>query len=195
MSRAKEPSHARFMRDVVRHEMKVVVDHELHRHLRFRRPGDYAYHFEIVTWPGYLCIAGDMGCYVFSRVPDMLRFFRSLQGTDQINPDYWEQKLQAEARERVKAYDGAVMRRWLEKEIEGWPERARAEAREDVLRHADNKIDVWRALDDFRFEDGETVYEFVDWYEADFDSYTYHYIWCCYAIVWAIAQYDKLPGG
>ena len=27
--------------------------------------------FDIVTWPGYLCYSGDMGCFVFTRLPDM----------------------------------------------------------------------------------------------------------------------------
>jgi hypothetical protein len=35
------------------------------------------------------------------------------------------------------------------------------------------------------------AFEFSDFWEHDLTEYTYHYIWCCYAIAWGIAEYDK----
>jgi hypothetical protein len=32
--------------------------------------------------------------------------------------------------------------------------------------------------------------ELTDLWEYDFKSYTFHYIWCLYAIVWGIRTYD-----
>lgn len=87
-----QPSHESFMRDVATHEMTVFRDDGLYRHIRFRRPNTMRTHFDLITYPGYLCYSGDMGTYVFSRLDDMFEFFR----TDRdINPGYWSEKLQA----------------------------------------------------------------------------------------------------
>lgn len=65
-----------FTRDIAKHEIEVIRDDGVDRHLRFRRPGTMSMHFDILTWPGYLCYTGDMGSYVFRRTEDMLEFFR-----------------------------------------------------------------------------------------------------------------------
>jgi hypothetical protein len=31
---------------------------------------------------------------------------------------------------------------------------------------------------------------FTDFFEHSLEDYTFHYIWCCYALVWGIRQYD-----
>jgi hypothetical protein len=38
---------------------------------------------------------------------------------------------------------------------------------------------------------GET-FQFHDTWEWDCHEYTYHFLWCCYALVWAVRQYDAL---
>lgn len=83
----------RFLRNVKDHKLTVLLDNGIHRHLHFSNPEQFAYYFHLTTWPGYLCISGDMGCYVFCRVEDMFTFFRSDKGN--INPHYWSEKLQA----------------------------------------------------------------------------------------------------
>lgn len=86
----------RFAADTREHELHVLHDDGLYRHLRCKRPDDYFYGFDIVTWPGYLAYVGDMGDYLFSRVRDMFEFFAS--GTSlyehRINPSYWAEKIQ-----------------------------------------------------------------------------------------------------
>jgi len=55
-------------------------------------------HFDLITWPGYLCYTGDMGTYVFRRLEDMFEFFRTDRRDDSslnINRHYWSEKLQA----------------------------------------------------------------------------------------------------
>ncbi len=89
---------ARFRVDTAQHQMEVLLDNGLHRHLKFSNAGSSVYRFDIVTWPGYLTISGDMGTSVFRRMPDMLEFFRNDQRKDaapdvlRINPGYWAEK-------------------------------------------------------------------------------------------------------
>ncbi|MDR7193380.1 hypothetical protein [Luteimonas terrae] len=92
----------RFRKGTAEHQMEIVLDSGTHRHLRFSKPGTSCYSFNIVTWPGYLAISGDMGASVFSRLPDMLEFFRADQKWQADNPDrlyintgYWAEKLVA----------------------------------------------------------------------------------------------------
>lgn len=56
----------KFAKDVEAHEVQVLMDSGVYRHLRVRRSGTYCMGFDIVTYPGYLCYSGDMGTYVFS---------------------------------------------------------------------------------------------------------------------------------
>lgn len=81
----------RFLDDVAKHEMTVLADQGNVRHLSFRAPGTVIQHFNLTTWPNHLCVSGDMGTYVFSRLEDMFDFFRE----NKINPGYWHEKLKA----------------------------------------------------------------------------------------------------
>lgn len=88
----------RFLADTASHELRVVLDDGVHRHLQFRRPGTYCYGFDIVTWPGYLAISGDMGTAVFNRLHDMFEFFRAKPAEHEkagglfVNDGYWAEK-------------------------------------------------------------------------------------------------------
>lgn len=88
----------RFRKDTAEHQLQVIKNDGLHRHLRFRKPGTSCYGFDIVTWPGFLAITGDMGAAMFTRLHDMLEFFRSDQRTGdapdalRINSGYWAEK-------------------------------------------------------------------------------------------------------
>lgn len=79
-------AHERFAADTSEHRMRILHDDGLYRHLRFSAPGTYIYGFDLITWPGFLAIAGDMGERVFSRISDMFGFFES--DTGRINPGY-----------------------------------------------------------------------------------------------------------
>ncbi|MBP2482925.1 hypothetical protein J3A72_003217 [Stenotrophomonas sp. PvP093] len=88
----------RFLADTASHELRIVVNDGVHRHLQFRRPGTYCYGFDIVTWPGHLAISGDMGTAVFSRLHDMFEFFRAKPAEHEkagglfVNDGYWAEK-------------------------------------------------------------------------------------------------------
>ncbi|MEV0993458.1 hypothetical protein [Nonomuraea sp. NPDC050202] len=92
----------RFARETRLHKLTVLHDDGLYRHLRcMGRRG--LYWFDVVTWPGSLAIRGDLNAaYVFSRTTDMFEFFRARR-SDEINPDYWAEKL-PEGRRSVQTY-------------------------------------------------------------------------------------------
>lgn len=99
-------SAARFARDTSAHEMVVLHDDGLYRHLIFREPTQGFYWFELITTPNQLVFSGDGNSYVFRRTADMLQFFRSgiwRDGTHNINPGYWSEKLTS-GREAATSY-------------------------------------------------------------------------------------------
>lgn len=71
------------------HVLTVLADgDEVGRQIRCRKPGTRIYGWDIVTWPGYLTITGDLGHFVFRSRDDMLvDFFNG-----PINPPYWLEK-------------------------------------------------------------------------------------------------------
>lgn len=187
--------HACFTEDTSNHVLTVLRDDGLYRHLTCGKPGTIVYRFDIITWPGYLAYVGDMGDYVFRRIPDMFSFF----GSDGINPDYWSEKVVAECRDRVREFS---VERYRER-VEEWRDDL-AEGMEDGDDLADffvavdedllgvtdgmSESEAYERLRDF-YHEGVTVYDPSDWYLRGF---TWRYIWACYAITWAIGRYrDK----
>jgi hypothetical protein len=188
--------------------MAILRDDGVNRHLRFRQPNTNIFMFEIVTWPGYLCYSGDMGCYVFSRIDDMFQFFRADRqhmpltdgNTLAINPGYWGEKLQAQSmfgdgfkkfsadrlREVVKSsYDDHIADADLSDgdKADLWQEIER-----QVLANADNgEYAVREAMQDFDHHG----FTFSDSWEYRLTDYTWNFIWCCYALAWAIGKYDE----
>lgn len=187
-------TEASFLKDVANHQMTVIRDDGVHRHLKFRRPGTYCMGFDLVTWPGYLCYSGDMGCFVFQRLEDMFEFFRSRPPGKtglHINLSYWGEKVQAESR-----YGGfekfsedlfrSAVTEYLD-DAEASPE-LRQEVEEEVMsRICDGEHAACQAVYDFEHEG----FRFQDFFERNFQEYTYHFVWCCYALAWGIQQYDQ----
>ena len=147
----------RFLGDVAQHEMTIIRDDGLYRHIRFKRPGSSAYWFDILTWPSRLCISGDMGDYVFSRLPDMFEFFRrepNEKGAIPINPDYWGEKLVAiSGRGRLPAsifrWDHKQFKKCVSSDVESYIEHRLTDPDSpyaDLLKAA--KRDLWEAVRD-----------------------------------------------
>ena len=202
----------RFERDVAKHEMTIVRDDGVDRHIKFRAAdGDSCYWFEILTWPGALCIRGDCGTYVFSRLPDMFQFFRTGRGNDpeklRINEGYWCEKLQA------VSCDGYGDGKAKEFSAESFAARVREEFDSYFeARHVseERRASVWSEVQDSvldctcdgdnssaflklsEFHDDEFPNIFDDCYEwyASCNEYTFSFIWNLYAIAWAIRKYD-----
>jgi hypothetical protein len=187
---------ARFLQDVERHEMTIVRDDGVHRHLRFKRPQSSCYFFDLITYPGSLVIDGDCGTYVFRRLPDMFEFFRADKTDRDINPGYWAEKVTAADRDGIKRFEfdtfKSDVRDYLDQYAEGREdaERCARIRREclDELHHVEpDEAGAIAFIRDFSFEG----FCFQDW-ERTSREFSFRFIWNCYAVQWAIARYDAL---
>jgi hypothetical protein len=184
-----------FLEDVKDHKLTIIKDDGLYRHIRLKNPEDCNQYFEIITWPGHLAYTGDMGDYLFSRSEDMFCFFRSEKGDLEINTGYWAEKVKAESifgngirefsveefRERIEEY----VRDYLELE-EGFPI---PEYMEEEIYSLMKAEDEWECVQAMRYFNSDKI-SFDDFWENSCQRKTLHFVWCCYAIVWGIAQYD-----
>lgn len=195
------------------HEMTVLRDDGVYRHIRFAKPGTHIWQFDLVTWPGHIVITGDLEDFHFSRVPDMFEFFRSPSG--RISPQYWAEKLRGPVRskqysplrakqlifeyfwERRGEFAGqsAALWRAIREQLLAW----------DVLPHEDA---VRAALRDFEFVAAHRVepardfvpqripkrwgevFTFTDTREWDLGDWDFHFLVSLHAIVWGINRYD-----
>lgn len=187
----------KFLKEVQHHKMEVRNDNGLYRHLVFRAQKDsWNLWFEVVTWPGCLAINGDMGSWTFARINDMFEFFRSKELC--INPSYWSEKILSESRFGGPSRQFTIdeYRRDVHHALEGLGLLGLEKDQLDEIKKAMeeevfNQEDEWsarRALADFKHED----FEFTDSWEIDGHEWSYHLLWCLYAIVWAISQYDAV---
>jgi hypothetical protein len=187
------PTPESFAKDVANHALTIVRDEGVHRHLILRKPGSWTYGFELITWPGGLLYVGDMGCYVFRRIDDMFVFFRDPKG--RINPGYWAEKLEAADKcDGFKEFSEhrfreAVVQRFRDFLQDRWPvddvAELKADIRDQLFGFGDDERESFNAAYEFdshgmRFDPGD----------MSCDVYTYRFIWCCRALVWAIQQYD-----
>jgi hypothetical protein len=189
-----------FTRDIATHQMHVIRDDGVHRHIRFKRPDTMCMHFDLITWPGYLCYTGDMGTYVFQRLNDMFTFFRrgENRGHYRIDLRYWAEKLEASDRgDGVREWTAekfkAEVRDRFEQDTsdeEEWPAERKAELWSEIEEQVcaaadDSEHHAWVALWELE-HDG---FRFQDW-ERDCKVWTHRFLWCCHALEWAIATYD-----
>jgi hypothetical protein len=209
-----QTTEAQFLKDVGDHVMTVIRDDGKHRHIRFKDPSTMCMHFDLITWPGYLCYTGDMGTYVFSRLDDMFEFFRTdreyakRRGVQlAINPSYWGEKLQATDRNdgyrrfSEDKFDAAISRHFVDwirdhrDDTSKEDRRALWEAIESEVLGADGDSGGYRkqcAANDFYHEVNRAVgnFHFSDFWETDVEEYSGRFMWCCYALAWGIQQYD-----
>ena len=191
-----KPTEESFLKEVSKHQMHVLEDDGVYRHLRFRQPGTFCMSFDIVTYPDHLVYSGDMGCYVFSRLRDMFDFFRVRPSGDEpgrlhINLGYWAEKLEATDKpDGHHEYSADLFRQHVNEvldDIEADQE-LRDEVEEYVLAYADDgEVRARDALDQFE-HNGKRI--FTDTWEWHLQEYTYRFTWCCYALAWSIQQYD-----
>lgn len=192
----------RFPRDTAKHELTILYDDGLYRHLKFQEPGTSAYWFELITVPGSLTFGGDGTAFTFRRLQDMFQFFRSSAGWNKprrVNAHYWAEKVVSQhapgygclqgyseelfseqVAEELKEAEGehpGVTAAW-ERETEGfWP---------DWDIHSEESArEALRGFSHGKFTFGETW----EWNLRDWDWW---YLWACHAIVWGISQYDAL---
>ena len=212
-------THHDFLRNVARHELQVLHDDGVYRHLLGKEPGTGNRHFNIVTFPGYLCYTGDMGAYTFCRAHDMFTFFRQRPGRiANINPHYWAEKLEATNCNGQYVKHGAA--EWSDElfkdEILGHC-KSYFESREpdedatdeDKAKFSEMKADAMEDVESeifccddmehagasaaYGFHHKESGLKFYDLFESNFTEWSHGFLWCCYAITWAIEKYDQRP--
>lgn len=186
--------HDRFIHDIRDHVMTIQLDQDCHRHLRLAIPGSSNQHFNIVTWPGYLSISGDMGSYTFARTQDMFGFFRDPDMTNKINCQYWHEKAVAIDRDggpkqfSKEKFRDAVLEDSAEWQVRlGDASKIMEEIQYNVactdvsnIHEAHTRVRDFEASDGNHFQDFD--YNLMEW--------SFHFQWVLKAIVWAIKQYD-----
>lgn len=219
MSKTQACDEDRFLKDAANHQMTVIRDDGVHRHLRFKNPDYSAYWFDLITWDGTLCIDGDMGTFVFRRLHDMFEFFRTdreyltRKGVQlAINPGYWSEKLRAPNSRHAEEYSADSFRQHVKEAYDNWAEAEKPddessqtdrdefasksaqlweELESDVLRNADDgDVRAYDAAREFTASIDGVSFDMSECWEWRCREYTFDFLWCCYAIAWGIKAYD-----
>lgn len=199
----------RFLKDVSNHEMHILHEDGVYRHVRFKIPNSSSYHFDLITYPNYLVYSGDMGCYVFSRVKDMFEFFRADKRSNDglcINTGYWAEKLRAVDGNRNNAdameFDEDAFRKVINEYRVRWireyglnKHQRRAlwvDVEESVMhRIEDGEHAACSAAYEFSHRAGDDTFQFDDFFDHSFKRFTFRFLWCCYAIAFGVNKYDE----
>lgn len=185
----------RFAKETASHEMTVLHDDGLYRHLRFRAPESSFYWYELVTWPGFLAVGGDVDHFVFSRVEDMFTFFRRNGNEHGINPSYWSEKLQ-DGRERAETYSEDVFKQTVMEELKHLPvpnlTEGQREARSELMERVASGDAHWAEGAREMLADAEQADLLSDTWEWRLKDWDWAFLWCCHAIVAGIAKYDAV---
>lgn len=210
-----------FLKDVAEHQIQIIKEDGVHRHIRFQKPGTMGMHFDFITWPGYLCYTGDMGTFVFSRLDDMFQFFRTdreyahTKGKQLgINLSYWGEKVQAvdnryAGEGSISEFDPVRFKQVINEYRVRWMR----ETKETSNLNKEERRELWEAVEDevlsevadggtfaqqaaynfsWKAGHGRTEYAFHDFFEHNFTKPTHTFQWCCYALAWGIQQYDSV---
>lgn len=201
MAQKPELSYDEFKEDVSNHQLKIIHEDGLHRHLLIREPGSGCYHYRITTWPGYLSFSGDMGCFVFERTSDMFELFR--RPIENINFGYLNEKLIAAGRNaddleyNHDAFESAVngyLNGWMEDNQEAEPEfideqKHKVSSLLDEAKEYNSEEHSRWLIHDFRSDEAGVSFE--DFHDRTLTRYTHRFLWCCFAIVHAVHLYDE----
>lgn len=154
--------YASFADQTSAHQLTVLHDDGLYRHLRMRALGQgNVCGWDITTWPGHLATSGDIaGGFVFSRIEDMLQFFDCSNranyysdGSPSIDFRYWAEKLVGtDNYNRVRSYSRDLFLRQVREDLEeddelGTEAQAEHEKRLEVAQRVCTRAEV--DLDDY----------------------------------------------
>ena len=191
-----------FLKSVKNHRLEIKYDTGIYRHI-ILSDGTFNMMYEIITYPRGLVFTGDMGTYVFERTNDMFMFFRTGKQPDgkiNINPVYWSEKCKSKCvtdgiekfspelfREAVKEY---VINYFNDADDENEKNEILEEVEIQILSKDDSTFELVAALNNFN--SGGSEFEFCDFWENPCTEYTCRFLWCLYAIVYAIKKYDDI---
>jgi hypothetical protein len=179
------------------HQMTVLHEDGLYRHLRFEGTADSAfgrYPFELITWPYNLVVkAGWTFHFDIDATPDMLDLFRRTALKGQINPGYWQEKVRA-GRDEIEGFDPNLFEQQVKRYVvhsirEGEaPRGIGAEVTREIFEMGDifDESSARAALADFRYKG----WDFGDLPEWDFSDFTPGFLHCCHAIRHGIDLWD-----
>lgn len=207
--------YAAFVKNTPDHELTVIHEDGLYRHLRMAKPGTRIWSWDIITWPGYLCVVGDIANgFTFNRLEDMFQFFsspgnrpsRHTDGAPHIDARYWAEKLTGGRSHEVKEYSRSTFLQLVEERI--------AEALEDNTVDPEDAEKFGETPDpdgmteakaaalreDARFCSGDedTAHGWMrrsrdfpstDSWELDLRDFSFEFMLTCYAIESAVRTY------
>lgn len=179
---------AQFRASTTEHELTVLHDDGLYRHLYMGQPNTGMWSWNVITWPGYLTIVGDIGGgYTFVRLRDMLTFFDTSgygdyygDGSPYLQADYWAEKLTHACRDSARSYDKDL----VIQHVREYVAESGYEYSSEIFERA-----AWNC---------ETEHEAVGWlaetlggdtWEWDIRSLDHHYLLACYAIATTVRAY------
>jgi hypothetical protein len=182
--------------------MTVLRDDGLYRHVRFRDPAlGFCMQFDIITWPEHLCYTGDMGTYVFSRIDDMFQFFRR-EPDGNVALGYWAEKCISSDRDGLKEFLKDALEAAVKADYDDFVDRENLSDEDKVGLWEEIKYEILKsssiesaidAASRFRFLPHGGTHQlevFPDFWESNLEGYTPRFVWCCFALPWAIAKYD-----
>jgi len=200
-----ECTQERFLKDVANHEMEIISENGITRHIRFKNPATRNMYFDLTTFGDHLVFSGDMGTYVFQRVEDMFTFFRRDEMPDSANY-YWDEKLESICtRGGRKEWDEEMFIDSVYDHLKYHFEDEPKEKFEELKKFVESELSYkdlcchqlcWGVLDELEYEiqhdreEWEDI-DFTDFWEgASCDDFTYHYTWAQMAICWGVMKYD-----
>jgi hypothetical protein len=135
-----------------------------------------------------------------------------------INPSYWSEKLQATPAKGFEEFSGESFRTNVKEAFDNWVESNKPYADDDcedctkeqreafdeakaklweslsddvLLCTKDGDVRAFDAASDFQWKEADWRFSLEDCWEWHCNEYTFHFIWCCYAIAWGIKTYDE----
>ena len=202
------------------HEIEVVHDIAMHRHIRMARPGERNWSWEVTTWPGGLAISGDIaGGYVFSnKNPDEdssaqfgyvfsnrfnaldlfhleeHRFDHFSDGAPSAPFGYWAEKLVGRRTpdcDRAAAYSSSAFLGHVDEILTGLVDDTELSAERAT------ELTAEAALNDHTQESAhewmrDNEDQFPDSWETDLSDWTDEFILACYCLQATAQAYDTL---
>lgn len=186
---------AGFKRNTDGHQMTVLMENGLYRHLRFETPGKRgAYAFELITWPYNLVVkAGWTFHFDIDATPDMFNLFRKTSFPGEINPGYWSEKVRA-GRDEIEGFDDDLFEQQVKQHVVDAirsgdaPRGIGAEVTRDIFEWGDisHEAGARQELENFRYEG----WNFGETQEWNFCDFTPGFLHSCHAIRHGIDLYD-----
>lgn len=175
----------RIEKDLENHQIEKLLDQGIYRHWKCSNNNSNILCFHIVTWPGHLCISGDMGTYVFKRTYDMIPFMRS----SAMSFEYAEEKCVAIDRiDQVSDFSKDCTLDFLSYELKHEEDKNRKKLIKQLI---DDIEQLYEWGEDNEYKIKELIYDTGLFDEIPkLHEYVYHFLWILYAIKWFCDKID-----